>query len=76
MQEIENIHLILLSLFAISIVAVFLEAHMGFPFGKVRLPFVFCLIPPFIKRFRIFGYWVGFDSNWKFLWLKKEDARK
>lgn len=75
MQEIEII-IILLCLFAISIVMVILEAYMGFPFGKVRLPFVCCPIPPFIKRVRISGYWIGFDSNWNFLWFKKEDINE
>lgn len=33
---------------------------------------VLCLFPPFIKRVRIYGdKWIGFDSEWKFMFLKE-----
>ena len=33
---------------------------------------VLCLFPPFIKRIRIYGNkWIGFDSEWKFMFLKE-----
>ena len=60
------------TLLTIGFFVILLEKYFDFPFGTIKLPFVFCFIPPFIKRFRIFGYWIGFDNNWKFIWLKKE----
>ena len=33
---------------------------------------VLCLFPPFIKRVRIYDHkWIGFDSEWKFMFLRE-----
>ncbi len=60
-------------MFIISLVAlivIILEWRMKYPLGATMI--VICLIPPFIKRIRIYDHkWIGFDSEWKFMFLKE-----
>lgn len=51
-------------------VAIILEWRMKYPLGATAI--VLCIIPPFVKRIRIYGHkWIGFDSEWKFIFLKE-----
>ena len=73
MNEINMMYLYT-GVFVFSVVIIWLEARFGYPFG-VYDGMVWCIIPPFLKRIRIFGYWVGFSSKWRFLFFKKGDYR-
>ena len=69
-----NPNIILIIFFFISILAIYLEWRFNYPFGKYD-GMVTCLIPPFIKRVRIYGKWIGFDKNWKFIFLRELDNK-
>lgn len=59
--------------FLVAFAVIILEWRMKYPLGTTMV--VLCLIPPFIKRVRIYGdKWVGFDSEWKFMFLKETEG--
>ena len=58
-------------IFFIILVVILIEWKLNCPFGTMV---VLCLIPPFIKRVRLYGKkWIGFDSEWKFMFLKETE---
>ena len=59
-------------IFLIVFLIILIEWRLNFPFGTTMM--VLCPIPPFIKRVRVYGKkWIGFDSEWKFLFLKETE---
>lgn len=68
MLEMDIWFIIFLIIFAIII----LEWKFNCPFGATMV--VLCIIPPFIKRIRIYdNKWIGFDPDWKLVFLKELD---
>ncbi len=58
---------ILLIIFLGTFVVIILEWITKYPLGTTNV--VLCF--PFIKRVRIYDHkWIGFDSEWKFMFLK------
>lgn len=58
--------------FLVAFAVIILEWRMKCPLGSTMV--VICLIPPFIKRVRIYDHkWIGFDSGWKFMFLKETE---
>ena len=64
-------YIILLILFIIGILVIYIEYRLGYPWG-IYDGMVWMIIPPFLKRIRIFGYWIGFSKKWNFMFFKKE----
>jgi hypothetical protein len=63
----------LAAIFIISMFAVYVEKKLNYPLGLYD-GIVFCLIPPFIKRVRLWNNkWIGFDHKWKFVFFKRLD---
>ncbi len=63
----------LIATFIVSMLAIYIEKKLNYPLGFYD-GIVLCLIPPFIKRIRLYdNRWIGFDSNWKFIFFKKLD---
>jgi hypothetical protein len=61
---------IMFIIFLVALAVIILEWRMKFPLGTTKV--VLCLISPFIKRVRIYDHkWIGFDSEWKFMFLKE-----
>ena len=61
---------ILFIIFLGAFVVIIYEWRMKYPLGTTKV--VLCYIPPFIKRVRIYDHkWIGFDSDWKFIFLKE-----
>ena len=64
-----NINDIMVIIFLVSLMAIILEWRMKYPLGTTMV--VLCIVPPFIKRIRIYSKkWIGFDSKWRFMLLK------
>lgn len=62
---------LLIIVFLISILAIYLEYKLSYPLGFYD-GIVLCIIPPFIKRVRVSkNRWIGFDKNWKFVFIKE-----
>jgi len=65
-----NIEYLLIIIFLISILSIYLEWKLNYPLGYNDM--VLCIIPPFIKRVRIYkNRWIGFDKNWRFVFIKE-----
>jgi hypothetical protein len=63
----------LIAAFVICMLAIYIERRLNYPLGLYD-GIVLCLIPPFIKRVRLWNSkWIGFDNNWKFVFFKKLD---
>lgn len=61
---------IMFIIFLVVFIVIIFEWRMKYPLGTTNV--VLCLIPPFIKRVRIYDHkWIGFDSKWKFMFLKE-----
>lgn len=44
---------------------------LNYPIGFYN-GIVLCIIPPFVKRVRIYkNRWTGFDKNWRFVFIKE-----
>jgi len=66
-----SIEYILIIIFLISILAIYLERKLNYPLGFYD-GIVLYIIPPFIKRIRIYkNRWIGFDKNWRFVFIKE-----
>lgn len=64
---------ILIGTFVISTLAIYIEKKLSYPIGFYD-GIVLCLIPPFVKRIRLWdNKWIGFDKNWKLVFFKKLD---
>lgn len=59
-------------MFVIWILIIYIERKLNYPLGTYN-GIVLCLIPPFIKRIRLQGKWIGFNKEWKFVFFKKLD---
>jgi hypothetical protein len=63
----------LIATFVICMLVIYIERKLNYPLGFYD-GIVLCLIPPFIKRVRLWNSkWVGFDNKWKFIFFKKLD---
>lgn len=59
--------------FIISMLVIYIEKRLNYPLGFYD-GIVLCLIPPFIKRVRLWSNkWIGFDNKWNFIFFKKLD---
>lgn len=57
-------------IFLMTFVVIILEWRMKYPLGATMV--VLCIIPPFVKRVRIYdNKWIGFDLEWKFVFMKE-----
>lgn len=66
-----NTGYLLIIVFLISILVIYLEYRLNYPIGFYD-GIVLCLVPPFIKRVRIYkNRWIGFDKNWRFVFIKE-----
>jgi len=63
--------IILLAVFITGMLVIYIEYKLDYPWG-IYDGLVWMYIPPFLKRIRIFGYWIGFSKEWKFMFFKKE----
>lgn len=65
-----NLMIFYIGLFLLGLLICYLERKLNYPLG-IYDGFVLFPLPPFIKRFRIFGRWFGFSKEWKFLFFKR-----
>lgn len=74
-MNITSMEYLLIIIFIISVTAIIIEWKLNYPLGFYD-GIVLCLIPPFIKRIRIYkNRWVGFDKNWKFIYMKELEEK-
>lgn len=66
-----NMNDILIIAFIVALLAIIIEWKLKYPIGFYD-GIVLCMIPPFIKRVRIDkNRWIGFDKNWRFVFIKE-----
>jgi len=71
-MEITMAETVLIVVFGIGLVIIWVEYKLGYPWG-IYDGMVWMILPPFLKRIRIFGRWFGFSKDWKFLFFKRLD---